>query len=486
MKLITTLRLFCPATTILLLSACLSVSVQAKKPSDTLPSNETSKIHVVDEIADEIVATVGNGIILLSDIERVSNDVLKLRAKEGTLVNRPARDEALEMLLTQHLLSEQARADSLNKGIGGSIDPQVESQIQHLIKEMGSVKALERKYRKEIFAIKDDIKKDLENQQLANVMQSNVMQGIRITYPEVVAFFKTLPTDSMEMVPEQYVFAQIVRTPPSTDERKFEVRQKLLEYRQRILEGENIGALARLYSMDPGTARSGGELATDINQLVYPIVDILESLKPGNVSEIVESEYGYHIVELISLKENIVHFRQILLKPEFTVEETEREMHLLDSIAKEIGTDKIAFEAAVRLHSMDLETNQNEGLVFNSFDAKMMFDTKYASPKFMKDALQPDDYAALSSIKVGEVSSPYATMDISDGSTIYKIVRLNEIIPTHYANLNEDYEIIADFALQDKQNRAVDKWIDKTIRNMYIWISPEYRDYKLERNWLKK
>ena len=323
--------------------------------------------------------------------------------------------------------------------------------------------------------------------QLANIMQSNVMQKVSITYKDVARFFETLPTDSLEMVPEQYVYAQIVRFPPETEERKFEVREKLLEYRERILNGESLGALARLYSMDPGTARNGGEWGPgDINQLVYPVVEALEGLQPGKVSEIIETEYGYHIVELISLKGNLVHFRQILLKPKFTLEETEKEMKLLDSLARQIGTDKQAFEEAVKVYSMDKETNQNGGVVFNSRAAKHYFDTKYATPKYMKDNLEPQDYIPLSGLKEGEVSKPYEAIDMATGSTVYKIVRLNKVIPSHHASLQEDYEIIADFALQDKQNRELEKWIKETIRKMYVWIAPEYRDYEFDHNWLKK
>lgn len=454
----------------------------ARTPQDTVPAAAAKPQY----IADEVAAMVGHSPILLSDIERTTVEIVKLRAQNGTLTARPARDEAFETLLIQKLLAEQARADSLDKDLRGGLDEQIDNQIQQLVKEAGSVKALEKKYRKEIYAIKDDLRKEAEDMQLANIMQSNVMQKVSVTYGEVAAFLANIPKDSMEMMPEQYVYAQIVRLPPATDERKFEVRQRLLGYRQRILEGEKLGALARLYSMDPGTSRSGGEWGPgDINQLVYPVVEALESLKPGKVSEIIQTEYGYHILELISLNGNMVHFRQILLKPEFTVEETEKEMKLLDSLAKKIGTDKKAFEDAVRLYSMDPETNQNGGIVFNSRAAKAMFDTKYASPKYMKDALDPQDYGPLSRLKVGEVSAPYSAYD-TKGNTVYKIVRLNEIIPTHHANLTEDYEIISDFALQDKQNRTLDKWINETIRKMYVWISPEYRDAQFERNWLKK
>ncbi|MCC8063071.1 MAG: peptidylprolyl isomerase, partial [Rikenellaceae bacterium] len=357
MRSIPTLRSF---AAVCILGA-LSVPAFSQAP-DTVAQALSSKPQY---IADEVAAIVGSSHILLSDIERTTGEVLKLRQQQGTLSNRPARAEAFETLLLQKMLAEQARADSLDKDLRGSLDDQVEHQIQEMVREAGSVKALEKKHRKEIYAIKDDLKREAEDMQLANIMQSNVMQKVTITYTDVAQFFEKLPTDSLEMVPEQYVYAQIVRFPPETEERKFEVRQKLLEYRQRILEGESLSALARLYSMDPGTSRNGGEWGPgDINQLVYPIVEALESLKPGKVSEIIETEYGYHIVELISLKGNLVHFRQILLKPTFTVEETEKEMQLLDSLARKIGTDKKAFEDAVKIYSDDKETNQNGGVVF--------------------------------------------------------------------------------------------------------------------------
>lgn len=451
-------------------------------------SDSTVRTTITDDhyVADEVAAIVGSSQILMSDIDRTTEEVLHQRQQYGQLSNRPAREEAFETLLLQKLLAEQARADSLDKDLG-SLDDQVEQQIQQMVDEVGSVKALEKKFGKEIFSIKDDLKHQAEDMQLASLMQSKVMDKISVTYPEVAEFFSTLPLDSLEMVPAQYTYAQIVRFPPETEERKFEVRQRLLEFRERILKGESLGALARLYSMDPGTSRNGGEWGPgDINQLVYPVAEALESLQPGKVSEIVESEYGYHLVELISMKGNMVHFRQILLKPQFTVEETEKEIHLLDSLAKAIGTDKEAFEKAVPLYSMDKETNQNGGIVFDLQRAKQEFDAKKASPRFMLDNLNPQDYIPLSQLKEGEVSAPYEAMDLSTGSTVYKIVRLNRIIPSHRASLTEDYEIIAEFALQNKQNIALEKWLVETIKKMYIWVAPEYRNIKFEHNWLKE
>lgn len=450
----------------------------AQEKSDEVPGERY--------IADEVVAIIGNSHILLSDMERATQQMIELRRKEGLPSDRPARDEAFESLMLQKMLSEQGRLDSLTKDLGPTSDIQVELEMQRMIAEAGSVKALEKKFGKEIFSIKEDLVKEVEESQLGQMMQRRVMSKVTVNYPEVATFMSKIPMDSTEMVPEQYVYAQIVRMPPATEERKFAIRQQLLGYRERVLNGESMRALASMYSMDPGTRRMGGEWGPDdINKLVYPVAEALENLKPRAISEIIETEYGFHILELISLKEDIVHFRQILLKPTFTVEEQEQEKKLLDSLATAIGTDKAAFEEAVIHFSQDPATAQNGGLVYNAEAAKAMYDTKYASPKFMKDALKPDVYRPLSMLKVGEVSRAFETID-DKGNIVYKIVRLNEIIPSHHANLGEDFEIIAEFALQDKQNRVFDQWINEAIKKMYVWISPEYHDLQLDRNWLKK
>lgn len=440
-------------------------------------------------IVDEVIAAVGNDHILLSDLERTTKEVEAARRREGgTLKQQTPREEAFESLLLRKLLAECGRSDSLNKDMRQVSDLQIQLAIDQEVAELGSVKALEKKYGKEIFSIKEDMKKEYEEINLAQAMQGKVVEDVVVNYPEVKIFYDSLPLDSMEMVPEQYIYAQIVRTPPQTEERKFEVKQTLLNFRQRILEGKDrFGALARMYSMDEESRRKGGEWGPDdINKLVYPMVEALENLKPGKVSEIVETEYGYHLVELISLKGDIVHFRHILMKPAFTVEETERELKLLDSVAKAVGTDRKLFEEAVVKYSEDAETRENGGVVFNSDYGRMMFDPKYASSRFMIDMLKPTDYIPLSKLQVGEVSTPYSAINEKNGDVIYKIVRLNEVIPSHPASLEGDYEIIADMALNNKQGIELEAWLKRAIVDMYIWISPEYRDLKLEYNWLKE
>ncbi len=440
-----------------------------------------------DHIVDEVVAVVGSQTILLSDVEREMEGVRQARLQQGgSLTGQSIREEAFESLLLRKLLSEQARADSLQKDLGQISDLQVELSVQEEIDQLGSVKALEKKYGKEIFAIKEDRKREAEEIQLAQALQRKVLSRTVVNYPEVRAFFDSLPHDSMELVPEQYVYAQIVRKPPQTEERKFQVRQQLLQYRQRILDGERIAAMARIYSQDYESARKGGEWGPDeINKLVPQMVDLLEGLKPGVVSEIVETEYGFHIAELISLRGDIVHYRHILLKPEFTVEELEQEIKLLDSLAKTIGDDKQKFEEAVVRYSNDMETNQNGGVVFNSAAGSMSGNLAYAGARFMKEQLKPVDYIPLSKLRVGELSPAYFSFDDKNLSQICKIVRLNEVIPAHAASLEQDYELIEGFALRNKQGLEFMAWIKQTIGQMYVWISPEYRGLRFEHNWVK-
>lgn len=439
-----------------------------------------------DYVADEVAAVVGHSKILLSDIERAAVQVIAQRREAGSITTRSPRDEAFESLLIHRLFSNQARIDSLDKEMR-DMSIEAETRVADMLDQVGSVRNLEKMYGKEIFNIKDEIRKELEDQELSQSMQEKVTAKVTVNYDEVVDFFNTIPKDSLPVMPEQYIYAQIVRMPPATEERKFEVRQRLLEYRERILKGEKLAVLARLYSADLGTAIKGGEWGPDnINQLVPAFIEALENLKPGKISEIVETEYGYHIIELLEpIKGDIVHYRHMLLKPEFTVAETQDEMRLLDSLAKVIGTDKVAFEKGVLEYSMDIDTRQNGGLVFDNTYARQTMQPRMAVSQFEKDIIDPRDYIAISKLKVGEVSAPFTNVD-SKGNEVHKIVRLNKVIPTHVASLENDFEIIAEYALQNKKGETLNNWLAQAVPKMYVYISPEYRGIEFEHNWLHK
>lgn len=437
-------------------------------------------------IANEVVAIVGNSFILLSDVERVTGQVVEQRRQSGSLSEREPFSEAFESLLVQKLFATQARHDSLEKMLP-DLTTDIEEYITGLVEQAGSVAALQKQFGKPIFAIKEDMTKEYKEMQLAQLMQSKVKGEVKINYQDVKDFFVTLPLDSLPLMPEQYIYSQITVVPPATEKRKFEIRQELLGYRERILAGEKLSTLARLYSMDPGTASKGGEWGPDdADKLTGQFVEALDGLKPGKVSEVFETEYGFHIAELISREGKIVHYRHMLLKPEFTVEEERRAMTFLDSLAQNVGKDKAAFEEAVYKHSEDKTTRQNQGLVYNILMATRNMSGRDATTKFVKEAIfPPADAYQLARLKVGEVSPPFVSTDIKYNQ-IYKIVRLDHVIPTHAANLEQDYEDIADVALQNKSNLEMDQWIVRNIPKTYVWLSPKYTDIKFDHNWKKQ
>lgn len=435
-------------------------------------------------LADEVAAIVGNSTILLSDIETTTQMVRKQRKELGTLSERSEKEEAFELLLTQHLLAQQAKLDSLDKELHPS-DDIVEQQADQMIAQAGGLRALERKTGKPIYQIKADLTRDVQQMQLAQLMERTVRSKVKLNYSDVAKFVKDISTDSMQLVPVQYSYSQVIKIPPQTDERKYAIRERLLEFRRRVLAGEKLAVLARLYSAD-GSAPRGGEIGPqDIQTFVGPFQDALRELRPNQVSEIVETEYGYHIIELISLDGNMVHFRHLLLKPEFTVEESRKVIAELDSISGEIRAGRLDMSSAAMRFSDDIMTKENGGKAFNQNAYNQTGDIRTTSSRYMEEELYPVDYQELKDLKVGEVSNSYEAMD-EKGNVVYKIVRMDAILPPHPANIVDDYDVLEQIALESRQNEVMNDWVNKTIPKMFIEIMPAYRGYKFERKgWVR-
>lgn len=435
-------------------------------------------------VAEEVVAVVGNMTIMLSDVEREAARMVDQSKENGFRLRRDPKSEALEMLLTQKLLASKAKADSLDKEMS-PVDDRVESIVSGMVKQAGGIRELERKMGKAIFMIRSEMKSDLEEMQMAQMMEQKIRSKVSVNGPDVEQFYANIPVDSLPLIPQQYIYAQIVRSPPNNDARKFEIRERLLSYRQRVLSGERFSTLATLYSQDRGTALRGGEIGPQpLETLVKPFVDAVELLKPGQVSEIVETEFGFHIIELISLNEGQVHLRHLLLTPEFTVEETYKAARSLDSLTQLIRSGELTFEQAALKESDDKNSKMNGGMVFNTKNYYQTGDVRNASNRFVVDELDMPEYRALNRMKVGDVSESFESIDISN--IVYKIVKLVDIIPSHAANLVYDYAILESATITDKQNREIDRWIDNAIVDTYIYIAPRYRDYDFERSgWIK-
>ena len=441
---------------------------------------------------DKVVAVVGSSSILHSEVAEYARQLTAQRRAEGYTSDRDPMNEALEALMTQKLLFNQAQIDSV-KINAGDIATHVEQQIQNMIETEGSIPKLEAKHHMAIFSIRENMRQRYEEQSYASSMQSEVVSKVSVIPGEVERFYKSIDKDSLPTVAEQYVYAQITRFPKSITEAKQRTRERLLDMRERIITGKaKFENLARMYSQDPGTMMRGGEMdPSTLEQLDPAFGAALEKMRPGQISEVVESQFGFHIIQLLDKRGRLYHFRHILLRPVYTTEELGGSLNTLDSLVKVIRKDSITFERAALLYSDDAQSKMNGGIVsnhdilerFNAFDAKLTV-TKFLKEDFGRFK-SLDDYNALNRLKPGEISEAYLTEDML-GNQMAKIVKLVEVIPTHTASLNEDYLRLEEMALQDKQERVFKEWLSKKIDGMYVYIDPEFRDGEFaNKHWVK-
>ena len=444
---------------------------------------------------DRVVAVVGGSSILYSEVSQMAKQLVEQRRAEGYTSDRDPMNEGLEELMKQKLLYNQAEIDSVVVGADGRIEAQVEEMLQGMIAEEGSVAELEAKQHMALFNYRDIVRQTVKEQVYAQEMRMHVVANVVVTPGEVTRFFKDLKEEEKPLVPEQYVYAHIVRFPASQEEAKRRTRERLLDMRERIISGKsNMGILARTYSQDPGTAMKGGEMPpTALSGLTGPFAEALSELKPGQISEVVETQYGFHIIELLDEPKNgLYHFRHILLKPQYTIEEQMEPITFLDSLSTAIKADSITFEAAALKHSQDDLTKMNGGLVTNHdilMSNPSYANVKYSNTKFTRenfgDGKSLQDYAAISSLKEGEVSGAFMTADLK-GNELSKIVKLLEVIPTHAATLEEDYLTIEEMALNEKKDKVFREWLSEKIDGIYVFIDPEFRNGEFEfPNWVK-
>jgi len=422
-------------------------------------------------VLDKVIAVVGNEAILESDM---GQELMQLRA-QGRMIDEELRCEIFEHLLLQKLLLAQAKIDSL-KVHEASVEQEVEQRIRIFTMQLGSAQKVEEYWSKPMFEIKEQMRQFVREKSLTQEMESKIVGNVVITPRDVEFFYKSMPADSFKMIPDQYVIQQIVKYPPSGSEARFLVREKLLELRERVLKGEKFQTLAVMYSEDPGSARRGGEMGlAPREQFLKPFADAAWALKAGQVSQIVETEYGFHIIQCIEIQGELRNLRHILIRPKFSSETQQIASRHLDSVATLIRADSLAFGRAVFLFSEDKNTRMSGGYVVNP---------QTQTTRFEKDQLVPSDYRVLRDMKVGEVSAPFASQDVS-GNEIFKIIKLKELIPAHRANLAQDYMVVHDEAKEKKQQEVFEAWVKKRVQSAYITIAPEMRSCKLERDWVK-
>ncbi|MDR1170031.1 MAG: peptidylprolyl isomerase [Prevotellaceae bacterium] len=420
---------------------------------------------------DRVVAVVGNEAILESDIDMLYRD-MQIRGGMESLKEGNPRCQILKIFRDQKLLVAQAKLDSLGQGVD-NIASSVDRNISALIAQYGK-EALEAYYKKSMEQFREESIEFETEQSYARSMQASLASKIKITPSEVAKYFKTMNKDTVPVIiPDQYIIYEIAKKPDS-EKAILDVKEKLLGLRKRILDGEKFQTLATLYSEHESAIR-GGELGLNpLEGNVLPIRSALSNMRIGQVSKIIESEYGFHVIQLLERQEEtgLVNFRQILLKPKYSLEDQATGFARLDSIVKKIEADSITFDDAALMYSENEKSRAGSGLVVNTINEYM----GEIRTSFYKDELNPDDFRALEHIGVGEISRPYASTDARSGKVFYKVVMLKEFIPSHPINLKDDFNYISKLYENKKQNEAIEDWVSKKSETEYIRISEKYRE----------
>ena len=446
--------LFCP-----ILAALLSVGVTA------------SAQKYSNGLIDKSIAVVGNEMIMLSQLEE---EVQMMRAS-GMKSDRNLRCELLESMMVSKLFLMQARLDSLSIN-NDMVESEMRNRVDQIRTQLGGDDEVEKYFGKPLYKLRQEWRESLQEQSLTQQMQGKIAGDIPELSPyDVEKYVESCDKEDLPVVPIKYQLSQICIY-PDREAANLAVKERLLAIRERILNGEKFSTLARIYSQDPGSARRGGELGMASKSIFWTAFsDAAMSLKPGIVSQIVETPDGFHIIEVLEKKGDMFNARHILLKPEYTVDDRNTAFHTLDSLRTELLADNISFDLAARFYSEDPSTRTNGG---------QMSDPSTGSSYFEIDQLKPQDYYAIKDLKVGEISEPIESLDNEgrNGNTVYKIIKVDKIIPAHSATFTNDYDLLLSQAKQEASTKAIDNFINAKIASTYIVIDPLFKDCAFDRD----
>ena len=448
--------------------------------TDTAKTVEKKDVETVvpqKTVADEVIWVVGDEAILLSDVEQLR---AQYEAEGMTLPGNP--DCRLpEQIAVQKLFLHQAALDSIEV-TEAEISQGVEQQINYWISMIGSKEKLEEYRKMPLTKIRQSLHDDYKNSQLAQRMREKLVEDIKVTPSEVRQYFRNMPEDSIPYVPTEVEVEIITRTPKIPIEEINRVKDELRGYTERIQKGETtFQTLARFYSEDPGTARNGGQLDYTGRGMLDPAFaavafNLTDSRK---ISKIVESEFGFHIIQLIDKRGDKIKVRHILRKPRVSQEAIDEGINMLDSLTTEMANGKFTFEEAATYVSDDKDTRSNKGLMFNSTEDGR-------TSKFRMQDLPTEVARVIEKMKVGDVS-PAFTMTNNRGKTVCAVVKLKSRVEGHRATITEDFQVMKDVVLSKRKAEFIHEWVKNKIKNTYISMKSRYKngDYEYD-GWVQE
>ena len=429
-------------------------------------------IKAQDFVIDQIVAVVGSFIVKSSDIDMQYNQMML----QGTIQkNENAKCSILENILFNKLMLNQAKIDSVVVS-DEQVENELDRRLRYYINQFGSKEKFEEFYKKSTLEFKDEFRDIIKNQMIVQTMDGNITDNVRVTPSDVKKYFEEIPIDSIPLIDAEYEIGQIVRQPEISKEEIEVVKFRLQELRERILKGERFASLAVLYSEDPGSATKGGELGLFGRGEMAPEFEAaaFNLKKPEDVSPIVKTKFGFHILQLIERRGDFVNVRHILLTPKVSPYQLMKAKNYLDSIYQIITDSSLTFENAALRFSDDPSKN-NGGLIVNP---------STGNSKFAADDIDPSIFFVVDKLKVGEISKPVVMKD-SDGKQAYRLIFLKSRTTAHRANLKDDYDKIQNAALENAKSKEIKKWIIEKNNKTHIKIYEPYLECNFENNWTK-
>ena len=411
-------------------------------------------------VIDRIIAKVDDYIVLKSELDRAYLEFLS----RGELSQGNAKCQILESLVINKMMVAKAEIDSVYV-LDVEVESNLDRRMAYVIQQIGSEERLEEIYNKTIEEFKADLFDQIKEQMIVQKMQGTIGEDVKVTPAEVKKFFNQIPADSLPYFSTEVTIGQIVKIPEVNDNRKGEIKKQMLDLKKQIQNGENFGQLAKKYSQDPGSAANGGELGFFKRGELAPEFEAAAlSMKPGDISKPVESQFGFHLIQLIERRGNTYNSRHILIIPKSTESDVEEAKNFLDSLRNAVIDDSIRFEVLAKEHSDDQVTSGNGGF----------FSDATGAMRVSVEELDPTLFFTIDTMKVGSITKPLE-FRMADGTDAVRIIQYKEKVPPHQANLLLDYQKIRAATIANKRNQIMSKWFKEAQGEVYIHVDPEFK-----------
>ncbi|MBQ2321485.1 MAG: peptidylprolyl isomerase [Bacteroidales bacterium] len=422
-----------------------------------------STTYAQTKLIDEVVASVGDDAILASDIEYQYGQALI----EGADFNGDIKCHIFEQLLIQKLMLNQAALDSVEVK-DSEVMQQVDTRLNYFTQQVGGQDKLEEYFKKPLQQIRRDQTETVRTQLITQRMQQKITQDVKVTPADIRNFYNSISKDSIPLVPAQYELQQILVYPEIEQKEIDRIKTRLRDFQKQVSEGRDFATLAVLYSEDPGSAARGGDLGWYSKTGFVPEFSAVAfNLKEkGKVSKIVETEFGFHIIQLIDRKGDKVNCRHILLKPKVSTESRKKGIAFMDTVLHYIDQNKLTFEQAAANFSMDKDSRSNGGMMANPEDGTFKFQLSQIPAEIAK---------AIQNLQEGQISKPFTMIDERKGKETIRIVRLVKRHQPHKANINDDYDLLKTLVENQKRKQILDDWIRQKQKETYVVITPQWQ-----------